>query len=73
MYVRPKTKSYNGKINKNVRNNKIPKEVYQFICLSVSLIESVFRINKNYYPHVFLEECKYDLQEKKIPNILLTI
>ena len=46
-------KSYNGKINTNFRNSKIRKKDSQFICLSVILIDSVFRTGKNYYPQVF--------------------
>ena len=34
-------------------NNKIPKDGSQFICLSVILIDSVFKTGKNYYPQVF--------------------
>ena len=45
--------------------NKIPKEDSQCICLSVILINSVFRTGNNYYPQVFLEECKYIVKEKK--------
>ena len=37
----------------------MPKEGSHCICLSVKLIDSVFRVGKNYYPQVFLEECKY--------------
>ena len=57
-YLKAKVKSYNGKINKNFHNNKIPKEGSQFICLSVVLIDSVFRAVKNCYRQVFLQECK---------------
>ena len=35
----------------------------QFICLSVILIDSVFRTGKNYCAQVFLEECKYFTKE----------
>ena len=56
-YLKAKTKSYNGKINTNFHDNKIPKEGNQLICLSVILIDSVFRTGKNHYPQVFLE-CK---------------
>ena len=49
-YLKAKIKSYNGKINTNFHNNKIPREGSQFICLSVILIDSVFRTGKNYYP-----------------------
>ena len=32
----------------------------------VTLIDSVFRVGKNYNPQVFLEECKYAVIEKKM-------
>ena len=43
----------------------------QFICLSVILINSVFRIGKNYYPRVLLEEYKYVAEEKTIPKYII--
>ena len=48
-YLRTKPKSYEGKISTNFHGDKIPKEGYQCICLSVILIESVFGTGKNYY------------------------
>ena len=36
----------------------------------VILIDSVFRPGKNYYPQVFLKECKYPAKEKKMPEYL---
>ena len=35
------------------------KKVVIFVCLSVVLKDSVFKIGKNYYPQTFLEDCKY--------------
>ena len=64
-YLKAKIKSYNGKIDTNFHNNKIAKEGSQVICLSLILIDSVFRTGKNYYPQVFLEECEYVVKEKK--------
>ena len=52
-YLKAKIKSYNEKLNTNFRNNKIPREGSQFICLSVILIDSVLRTGRNYYPQVF--------------------
>ena len=72
-YLKAKIKSCNGEINTNFHNNKLPKEGSRFICLSVILIDSAFKMGKNYYPQVFLEECKYVVKEKKIClSILLT-
>ena len=70
-YLKVKIKSYNGKINTNFHNSKIPREGSQFICLSVILTDTVFRTSKNYYPQVFLEECKYVIKEKKIPKFII--
>ena len=35
------------------------KEVSHRVCLSVILTGSVFKMGKNYYPQVFLMECKF--------------
>ena len=51
-------KIYGGKINTIFHNHKISKEGFHCICLSVILIDSVFKTGKYYYPHVFLEEYK---------------
>ena len=48
----------------------MPKESSQFICLSVILINFVFRTGKNYYPQMFLEECKYVVKEKKVTEYI---
>ena len=69
-YLKTKIKSYNRKFNTNFHNNKIPKEDSQCICLSVILIDSVYRKDKNYYPQVFLEEWKYIAKEKKTSKFI---
>ena len=65
-YVKAKLKSYNGKINSNFHNNKITTESSPYICLSVVLIDFVFRTGSNYHPHLFAEECKYVVKEENI-------
>ena len=37
----------------------------QHIYVSVILIDSIDREDKNYYPQLFLKECKYVVKEKK--------
>ena len=44
-------KSYNGKINTTFYN-KVPKERPEYICLSVILLDTVYKNYKNYYPEV---------------------
>ena len=53
-HLKTKIKSYGGKININF-----------YVCSSVIIIiDSVVRVGKNYYPQVFLEQCKYISKEK---------
>ena len=49
----------------NEKYLKTPKEGSQCIWSSVILIDSVYRKYINFYPYVFLEECKYVLKEKR--------
>ena len=70
--LKAKIKPYNGKINTTFCNTKKQKESSKSICLSVILVDSVFRTGKNYYPQVFLEECKYVVKKKRCLSILLT-
>ena len=65
-YVKTKINSYKWKINTSFDKNKISKERPQCICLSVILIDSIYRKDKNYYSQVFLEECKYVDKEQKM-------
>ena len=64
-YLKTKKKSYEVKINTNFHNDKVPKEDSSCVCLSVILIDSVFKIYENYYPQIFLEEFKYVVKKKR--------
>ena len=64
-------KSYNRKIITNFHNNKIPKEDSQCVCLSVISVDSVSRTGNNYYPQMFLKECKYVIKEKKMSKYII--
>ena len=68
--LRTKIKLYEGKINSNFYNDKIPKEGSKCVCLSVILIDSVYTTGKDDYSHVFLEECKYIVKEKKMSEYI---
>ena len=49
---------------------KYQKEDSQFIFLSVVLINSVFRADKNYYPEEFVDKCNYLVKEKMMPECI---
>ena len=48
----------------------MPKEGSHCICLSVILIDSVFKIDKNYYPQVFFRRIQIHHRIRKT-NILM--
>ena len=53
IYLKTKTKSYNGKTNTSFHNNKTAKKGSQLIFLLLILIDSIFRKDKSYYSLVF--------------------
>ena len=34
------------------------------------MLDSVIRVNKNYYPQTLLEECKYEIKKTKMENLI---
>ena len=65
-YLGTKAKSYGSKINTNFHGKIISEESNHCVCLSVTLLDSVYKIGKSYYPQVYLEECKYVAKENKV-------
>ena len=68
--IKTKIKSYADKVNTNFQCNKIPKENLLYECLSLIILVSVVRINKKYYPQTLLEECKYEIKNNKMENLI---
>ena len=65
-YIKTKIKSYSDRVYTNFQHNKIPKDNEYCVCLSVILLDFIFvNLNKEYYPQIFLEECKYAIKDKK--------
>ena len=70
-YIKTKIKIYNNRVYTNFQHNKIPKHNEYCACLSVILLDSIFvNSDKEYYPQIFLEECKYAIKNKKIVNTI---
>ena len=63
-YLNSKVQSYNIKVTTNFHSKK-PEEC-DCIFLSIIVIDSVFKLGKNYYPQTFLEEWKYRIKKKNI-------
>ena len=68
--IKAKRKSYKDKANTNFQGKKTPKENSSYQCLSIITFESVIKINKKYHPQIFLDECKYEVKNKKVVSLL---
>ena len=69
-HMKTKLKMYEDRVNTNFRGKKVSKENGSYKCLSLIMLDSIIRVNKNYYPQTFLEECKYKIRKNKIENCI---
>ena len=63
-YLKTNIKSYEGKISTKFHFCWNTKQSFSLYFYIVILIDSAFKIGKNYYSQVLLEECKYIVKEK---------
>ena len=54
----------------NFLGNKIPKESMHCTCIACITIDSVIKMEKKNYPHVYLEECKHRMKKKKMTKFI---
>ena len=57
-YIKTKKKSYGDEVNIHFQGNKIPNKNASYKCFSLIILDSVIRVNKNYYPQTLLKESK---------------
>ena len=58
-YLKAKVREFDGVIKTNFLGNGIPKENMHYTWLACITIDSVMRMDKKYFPQVYLEKCKY--------------
>ena len=69
-YIKTKIKMYEDRVNANFQGKKVPKENASYKCLSLTMLDSVIRVNKKYYPQTLLEEFKYVIRKNKMENFI---
>ena len=70
-YIKTKIKIYNSRVYTNFQHNKIPNDKEYCAFLSVIILDFIFvNLNKDYYPQIVLEECKYAIKDKQILNTI---
>ena len=66
-YIKKKRKMFNGSVNTNFQDKKMPKEKAPCKRLSIIILDSVI---KKYYPQTLLEECIYEQEKIKMENLI---
>ena len=61
---------YEDRVNTNFQRRKVPKQNVSYKCLSLIMLDSVIRVNKKFYPQIFLEECQYVIRKNKMENLI---
>ena len=69
-YIKAKIKSYKDKVNTNFQGKKTSKENSSYKCLSIITLESIVKVNKKYHLQISLDECKYEVKDKKVENLI---
>ena len=69
-YIKTKRKIYADNMITNFHNKKMPKEKAPCKCLPIIMLDSVIKANKQYYPQLCLEECKYVQKKIKSENYI---
>ena len=68
-YVHDNLKTWKERIETNVHGQDVPYDMY-CNATAVLKIDSVYKQGKNYYPQVYVEECKYTDAENRQCNML---
>ena len=69
-YLRVKVREFEGIIKTNFLGNGVPKENMHYTCIACIAIGYVMRIDKKYFPQVYLEECKYKIKRIQMPRFI---
>ena len=60
-YLKTKVREYDGVIKILFLNNSMPKKNMHYTCIACITIDSVMKMDKKYFPQVYLQECKYKI------------
>ena len=69
-YIKAKVREFDGKIKTNYLGNDAPKENMHYTCIACITIDSVMKMDKKYFPQVYLEECKYKVKKIQMSRFI---
>ena len=69
-YIKTKVKTFSEVIKTISDGNKIPEERVEYTCLACIIIDSVLKVDKKYYPQVYIEQCKYKVKKREMKSFI---
>ena len=69
-YVKTKVKTFSKVIKTLFDGNELPKEKIEYVCIPCISIDSILKVDKNNYPQVYLEQCKYKVKEREMKSFI---
>ena len=69
-HMKAKVREFDGKIKANFLGDGVPKENMHYACITCIIIDSVMKMDKNNYPQVYLEECKYRVKNIQMSRFI---
>ena len=69
-YIKVKLKEFNGVLNTNFLGCEVQWGGVHYTCKACISIDSVMKMERKNYPLVYLEECKYKVKKKKMPEFM---
>ena len=70
IYENKYLREVDGGIKTNFLGNGLSKENTYYTCIACITLDSVLKMNKKYYPQVYLEECKYKVKKIITPRFI---
>ena len=68
--IKAKVREFNGVIKASFLGDEVPTENEHYTCIACITIDSVMKMERKNYLHVYLEECKYRMKKTKITNFI---
>ena len=69
-YLKTKVREYDGVIKTNFLGNGMQQENMNYTCIACITIDSFMKMNKKYFPQIYLEECKYKIKKTQMSRFI---
>ena len=69
-YIKKKVETFREMIKTLFDSGEIPKERVGYTCIPCISIDSVLRVDKKYYPQVYLEQCKCKVKKRELKSFI---